>query len=96
MAGRAEKLTWKVLGLTVAIAAGVLARKVATTAWERTTGSPPPTNPEDPRVTWPQALGWAVATGAAIGVARMLASRKLASYWRRSTGHLPPGVQDVS
>jgi hypothetical protein len=95
MAGRSERIAWKVLGLTAAIGAGVLAKKVATTAWEKGTGNPPPANPESPDTTWPQALAWAVATGAAVGVARMLASRKLADYWRKSTGHLPPDIQEV-
>ncbi|HSK27530.1 MAG TPA: DUF4235 domain-containing protein [Jiangellales bacterium] len=93
---KGEGLAWKVLGLTAAIAAGIAAKKVATTAWKRSTGTPPPANPEDPDVTFAQAVAWAVVTGAAVGVARMYASRKLAKYWRKSTGHLPPGVQEVS
>jgi hypothetical protein len=36
-----------------------------------------------------------VASGAAIGVARLLATRKAAEYWRRSTGNLPPGMDEV-
>jgi hypothetical protein len=95
MAGKSEQIAWKVVGLVAAITAGIAAKKVATTAWEKGTGSPPPANPESPDTTWAQALGWAVATGAVVGVARMLASRKLADYWRKSTGHLPPGIQEV-
>jgi hypothetical protein len=30
-----------------------------------------------------------------IGVARMLATRKAAEYYRNSTGHLPPDMADV-
>jgi hypothetical protein len=30
-----------------------------------------------------------------VGIARMLASRKAAEYYRRSTGHLPGNLQDV-
>jgi Protein of unknown function (DUF4235) len=46
-------------------------------------------------VTMAEALAWAVASGVAVGVARMLAARKAADYWRRSTGSLPPGLEEV-
>jgi hypothetical protein len=32
----------------------------------------------------------------AVGVARMLATRQAANYWRRSTGKLPPGMDEVT
>jgi hypothetical protein len=87
--------TWKVMGLGSAILAGIAARKVLTAAWAKGTGEPPPANPESPHTTWPQAVGWAVASGAAIGLARMLAARKAADYYQKSTGNLPPGLEDV-
>jgi hypothetical protein len=31
-----------------------------------------------------------------MGLARLLATRKAAAYWRRSTGHLPPGMEKVT
>ena len=34
-----------------------------------------------------------MVSGVAIGVARMLAQRKAASYYAKSTGHLPPDLQ---
>jgi hypothetical protein len=36
-----------------------------------------------------------VASGVAVGLARMLAGRKAAEYYRRSTGHLPANLEDV-
>ena len=33
-------------------------------------------------------------SGIAIGVARLLAQRKAASYYVKSTGHLPPDLQN--
>jgi len=83
------------MGLGSAILAGVAAKKVLTAAWVKGTGEDPPANPESPDTTWPQAVGWAVASGAAIGLARMLAARKAAAYYRKSAGHLPPGIQEV-
>ena len=56
----------------------------------------PPANPAAPGTSWPEALGYAVASGAAMGLARMLATRKAAGYYRKSTGHLPPGMEEVT
>ncbi len=43
---------------------------------------------------------WAAISGTLIGVARMLASRRAAHYYAKSTGHLPPQLakdgQDAS
>ena len=47
-------------------------------------------------MSWPKAIGWAVASGAVIGVARLLATRKAAAYYAKSAGHPPNGLQSVS
>ena len=95
MSGKGAQMAWKIIASVLAIAAGVLARRAIETTWTTTTGKQPPTNPESPDTTWAEAVGWAVASGAAIGVARLLATRKAAQYWRRSTGSLPPGMEEV-
>ena len=41
-----------------------------------------------------EALTWAAVSGTIVAVARMLATRRAANYYARSTGHLPPGVVD--
>ena len=89
-------LMWKVLGTGSAVLSGVAARKVITTAWRKGTGHPPPVNPESPNTAWIEAVSWAVASGALIGVARMLAARKAADYYLKSTGHLPKKLQEVT
>jgi len=89
-------LVWKVLGTGAAIGAAVVARKLATTTWTSATGKAPPANPEDPEVSWPEAVGWAVASGAVVGVARLLATRKAAAYYTKSAGHPPKGLQKIS
>lgn len=91
-----ERMTFKLLALAATITAGLLARKAVTTAWKVGAGSPPPSNPEHPDVTWVEAIGWTVASGAAVGVARMLASRQMAKSWRNATGHLPPGTREIA
>lgn len=75
--------------------AGVAARKVVEAGWERTTGKNPPTNPESPDTTWGEAIGWALLSGAAVGLARLVATRKAAAYYRRRTGHLPHDLEEV-
>lgn len=85
--------TWKVFGLVTAVGAGIVARKIMDTSWKVGVGHEPPENPADPDVDWPEAVAFAAASGAAIGLVRMLASRKAADYYRRSTGHLPPDLQ---
>ena len=39
-----------------------------------------------------KSLAWATASGTLVAVARMLATRRAANYYAKSTGHLPPGV----
>lgn len=87
---------WRAFALGSAIGATVAVRKAMDVSWKVGTGHPPPANPEDPDVDWPEAVAFAVASGAAVGLARMLASRKAADYYRRSTGHLPPGMGESS
>lgn len=89
-------LGWKILGTGGAVLAGVAARKAIMSGWQLAAGKPPPTNPEHPDTTWSEAVAWAVVSGAIVGTARMLATRKAAEYYRRSTGHLPPKMEEVS
>lgn len=86
---------WSAYGLAATLVAGLAARKAMSTSWKLATGKTPPTNPEHPDVSIGEAIAWAAASGVAVGLARMLASREAASYWRKSTGHLPPNLEDV-
>jgi hypothetical protein len=84
---------WTVFSLLSAVAAATVARKGLNTSWKAATGKNPPENPADPDVDVKEAIAWAVLSGVAVAVARMLAQRKAASYYARSTGHLPPGLK---
>ena len=86
---------WRLLGGLSAVLAGIAARKAMVTAWRVASGGNPPSNPAAPGTKWPKA-GYAVASGAVMGLARMLATRKAADYYRKSTGHLPPGMEEVT
>lgn len=76
-----------------ALMAATAVRRGLNTTWRATTGKKPPANPADPDVNLREAIAWAAVSGVAVGVSRMLAQRKAASYYARSTGHLPPGLQ---
>ncbi|WP_435741424.1 DUF4235 domain-containing protein [Nocardioides sp. SYSU DS0663] len=91
MASDSSKV-WSVFSLVSALGAAAMARKGLERAWRIATGRKPPENPADPDVALREAVAWANATGTAVGVARMLAQRRAASYYTRSTGHLPPGL----
>lgn len=87
---------WRVLGGLSAVLAGMAARKLMVKGWRAGTGSNPPANPAAPGTRWREAIPFALASGALMGLARMVATRKAASYYRRSTGHLPPGMEEVT
>src|SRR3954463_13954195 len=83
---------WSILSLAAALIAATIAKKGLDTSWRAATGKNPPANPADPDVDLWEAVLWAMASGVAVQLARMLATRKAANYYARSTGHLPPGL----
>lgn len=96
MANAASKMGWKVFGGVSAMAAGIVARKLLTTVWTKSTGKNPPVNPASATTSWPEAIGWAALSGTAYGVARVVAQRKAADTWLKASGSLPPGMEEVS
>jgi len=84
---------WTVFSLVSALGAAAIAKKAIDKSWTIATGKKPPENPADPDVDIWEAVAWAVASGTAIGLARMIAQRRAASYYARSTGHLPPDLR---
>ena len=86
------KGSWKVLGSTSALVAGIATAKALDATWKTATGKKPPTSPESPEIGNREALAWAALSGMAMGVARMYATRRAANYWVKSFGTLPPGM----
>ena len=84
---------WTVFSLGAALGATAVAKKGLDSTWRATTGKNPPANPADPDVDIWEAVAWAAISGTLVGIARMLATRKAANYYTRSTGHLPPELQ---
>jgi len=86
------KTLWKLYGRLSAVAAGVLSLRAVNLLWQLATGRKPPATPENPEVTMREAVVWAVLSGAAAQLAKLIVTRRAVDYWVRSTGHLPPGI----
>jgi hypothetical protein len=84
---------WRVIGTGSALLAGVAANKVVEAAWKRA-GRDAMLDPHDPRTPWKDAVIFAALTGLAVGAARVMVTRKAAEYYAKSTGHMPPPMQE--
>ena len=84
---------YSAFSLVAAIGAAAVAKTGLNTTWRAATGKNPPANPADPDVSLGEAVMWAAVSGTLIGVARMLATRRAATYYAKSTGHLPPQLK---
>jgi Protein of unknown function (DUF4235) len=84
--------TWTLFSLAAVLTAAAVAKKGLNTSWKAATGKNPPANPADPDVDVWEAVLWATVSGTAVGIARMFAARRAATYYAKSTGHLPPGL----
>jgi hypothetical protein len=87
---------YKLLGPAMAVPTGILVKKAADAGWEAVRGYPPPKNPADPGVSWPDALAWAAVSGVLVAAGRLVAARGAAAAYQAVTGKLPPGVNEAS
>ena len=81
----------------VGIATGVVVRKISDKAldkvWRKTKHISPPADPAAPGTPWGEAVSWAVASGVAVAVARLLATRGMATAKMKLTGEVPEGME---
>lgn len=84
---------WSVFSVVAALGASTVAKRVLDGGWKAATGKQPPANPADPDVELWEAVAWAAASGTLVALAKMLAQRRAASYYARSTGQLPPPLR---
>ena len=89
---RIERKLWEGGIFLAAAAAGLLARQSLKLLWRETQNEEPPENPAAPGVTWPDALGWAVMSGVAIGVTHVLARRGVTAAFRAVADKDSPDV----
>ena len=84
---------WSAFSLAAALGAAAVAKKGLDTTWKAATGKNPPENPADPDVDVWEAITWAAISGTLIALAKMLAQRRAAGYYAKSTGELPPPLR---
>jgi hypothetical protein len=89
------KFVWKVFAALTALIAARVAHKVLDKGWQSIKGGEPPRNPASRETTWAEAATWAAASGVAIALARLVATRGAAAGWQKATGSLPPGLEEV-
>jgi hypothetical protein len=78
-----DDFSTRVVNGLATMSAAFVARKALMLAWTKVTGKEPPTNPEDPQVALPEAIGWSVLVGITVAIVRVLAIRAVS---RRSLG----------
>jgi hypothetical protein len=83
----------KLAGIVAGIAARKATNKLLAKAWRRTRHTEPPAHPASPGLSWGDALSWAVASGVAMGIARIVTSRGMATATAKLTGHPPEGME---
>lgn len=88
--GKAEQKAFNAMSAVAAVVAGLAARKMVKAAWQKKYHEEPPENPANRDTAWREALMWSAATGAVIGITRMVARRSTATAWERVTGHEAP------
>lgn len=84
---------WSAMSLGAALGSATVAKKALNGGWKKATGKEPPSNPADPDIDIWEAVLWAAVSGTFVAIVKMLATRKAANYYAKSTGHLPPELQ---
>lgn len=89
-AGQKNSKVWSVMALGSGLAAARVTNVALNKFWQTSTKRKPPVNPADPDVQLWEAVAWSAMTGAAMALGKMLAQRRAAHYYAKSTGQLPP------
>jgi hypothetical protein len=87
-----KTLDWKAISYGAGALAGLSTQRLLDAVWTRLRHTSSPPVPADRRSPWVEAISWAVATGVAAGVARLLAIRTAAVAWEAVTHEPPPDV----
>lgn len=96
MGRKTDAMLWRAVGSASGLVAAAVTRQALTRLWRARKHDDPPANPAARSTSWPDAMLWAVATGVALGVARLVALRGAAAGWQRAKGSLPPGLEDTA
>ena len=83
----------KLAGIATGVAARKASKPLLDKVWRKYKHSDPPEHPASPDTPWPEAISWAVASGIAYGVARLVAMKGVASAKAKVTGKVPEGME---
>jgi hypothetical protein len=91
---RNEQLAWQVVSTVTGLLATLAVSRLLTLVWTRFVGAKGEAPPDlaDRRISWPEAVIWAVALGVGGAIARLVAQRLAARGWEVATGTEPPGL----
>ncbi len=78
-----DDIFWKAAATVAAVVASIGARSVATAAWRATRNEDPPTDIDNPEISWRDAITWAALSGVAVALARVVATRMAARAQQR-------------
>lgn len=81
---------WAAFAAGAAMLGGVVVRQALHQAWRLAKHEDPPLDPSSREVPWREAIVWTVATGAVVGLGRLIARRGAAAGWERLMGEAPP------
>ncbi len=90
-----SKQLWKVMDRGSSVASAALARQVSEGAWKLATGKRPPSAKTNLDPNLREIALWAFVGGGLAELVRVMVKRSAATYWVRSTGHLPPGMKQT-
>ena len=91
-----SKQVWKLMDRGSSVASAVLARQVSEGAWKLATGKRPPSEKTNLDPNLREIALWAFVGGGLAELVRVLVKRSTATYWVKSTGHLPPGMKKTA
>ena len=83
----------KLVGIATGMVVRSLTDKALSALWKKTKHTEPPTDPASPGTPWGEALSWAAASGVAMAVARLVATRGTATAKMKLTGKAPEGLE---
>jgi Protein of unknown function (DUF4235) len=89
-------VAWKLVAMTTGAVAGAAVRRLLRVVWRGTTKAEPPVHPASGNADWRSALGWVVASGVGVAVARFVAQRSAAAAWKARTGSYPPALESTA
>jgi hypothetical protein len=85
---------WKVLSVSTTLLATKVATDIAQKGWKLATGRNVPVKGDYERERTRDVVLFTALSSMAVAAARVAAERGAATYYRRSTGHLPKALED--